>query len=78
MTAVKFMCPTCGATHERGPLDGVNVFRCLQCGYQGHGFHSDPVIDREILKDHEAGNAISRGLGLPETPLGVDPLSGPG
>ncbi len=71
---IQFECPVCHARHDRGFLDGVSLFRCLGCGYQGHGFHPDPEIDRAVFVDHEAGNAISRSLGLPETPLGVDPL----
>lgn len=31
----KFVCPKCGATHHRGFLDGVQLYRCLKCGYQG-------------------------------------------
>lgn len=27
----KYHCP-CGATHERGPVNGVDVYRCLKCG----------------------------------------------
>ncbi len=27
----KFHCP-CGATHNRGAINGVNVYRCLKCG----------------------------------------------
>lgn len=72
---ITFKCPTCDAEHTRGFLDGVSLFRCLRCGYQGHGFHSDPEIDRQVLADHKAANAINRLLGVPETPLGVDPLS---
>jgi Zn ribbon nucleic-acid-binding protein len=72
---IVFKCPTCEAAHTRGFINGVSLFRCLRCGYQGHGFHSAPDIDRLVLADHEGGNAISRSLGIPETPLGVDPLS---
>jgi Zn ribbon nucleic-acid-binding protein len=75
VTAISFKCPTCNAEHTRGFIDGVSLFRCLRCGYQGHGFHSDPEIDRQVFADHEAANAISRALGISETPLGVDPLS---
>ena len=71
---IMFKCPTCDAEHTRGFLDGVSLFRCLKCGYQGHGFHSDPKIDRQVFADHEAANTISRSLGIAETPLGVDPL----
>jgi Zn ribbon nucleic-acid-binding protein len=72
---IKFKCPTCDAEHTRGFFDGISVFRCLRCGYQGHGFHRDLVTDRAMFADHEAANAVCRLLGIPETPLGVDPLS---
>lgn len=26
-----FLCP-CGASHDRGPVNGVDVYRCLRCG----------------------------------------------
>lgn len=72
---IQFICPSCGSQHDRGFLDGVCVFRCLRCGYQGHGFHPDPEVDRDVFSDHQAANKISRELGISETPLGVDPLS---
>ena len=72
-TGIHFHCPVCDAEHWRGFVDGVSLFRCLRCGYAGHGFHGDPTIDREIYADHCAANAINRSLGLSETPLGVDP-----
>lgn len=72
---IRFKCPVCDAEHDRGFVDGVSVFRCLGCGYTGHGFHPDPSIDRECLAEHVANNALHRKLGIPEVPLGVDPLS---
>lgn len=75
-TAIQFECPTCGASHDRGFVDGVSLFRCLRCGYQGHGFHPDPETDRAVYAEHCAANAMNRSLGLPEVPLGVDPLNG--
>lgn len=72
---IHFVCPTCSAEHWRGFVDGVSVFRCLHCGYQGHGFHPDPEIDREVYADHLAGNEYLRSVGLPEVPMGADPLS---
>lgn len=72
---IEFECPACGARHQRGFVDGVNTFRCLGCGYQGHGFSADRAIDRDVLMEHEAANAMNRSLGVPEVPLGVDPLS---
>lgn len=71
--SIKFHCPTCAAAHDRGFVNGVSVFRCLRCGYQGHGFHSDPAIDREVYAQHVASNATNRALGLDEVPFGVDP-----
>lgn len=73
---IKFECPTCGAVHDRGFLDGRSLFRCMKCGYQGHGLHSDPDIDRAMMLDHEEANAFHRARGIPEVPLGVDPLDG--
>jgi Zn ribbon nucleic-acid-binding protein len=72
---IYFQCPTCEARHTRGFFNGVDMFRCMGCGYQGHGFHSDPEIDRAVYSDHVVSNANLRLLGLPETPLGIDPLS---
>lgn len=71
---IHFVCPTCKAEHFRGFLDGVCLFRCLRCGYQGHGFHPDREIDHELYAQHVEGNESLRALGLPEVPLGVDPL----
>lgn len=64
--SIKFICPCCAAEHERGYVDGATVFRCLGCGYMGHGFHSDAEIDRELFTEHAAANAWSRARGLPE------------
>jgi hypothetical protein len=72
---IRFKCPCCASGHDRGFVDGVNTFRCLGCGYIGHGFHPDPETDRSLLAEHEANNALNRKLGVPEVPLGVDPLS---
>lgn len=73
-----FECPGCGATHDRGFVNGVDVFRCLGCGYSGHGFSTDIEIDRAVYADHCEGNAWNLAHGLPEVPLGRDPLNGPG
>lgn len=45
---VHFTCPRCQAQHDRGYFNGVDVYRCLGCGYVGHGFHPDPAIDAGI------------------------------
>lgn len=78
MAEIVFECPSCGARHTRGFLNGVDVFRCLHCGYVGHGFHTDPEIDRAMLVEHNVNNAVNRRHGVREVPLGVDPLNGPG
>ena len=72
-TTILFKCPTCGAEHSRGFLDGVSLFRCLRCGYQGHGFHPDADIDRAVYKERQLGNLVNRAAGVPEVPMGVDP-----
>jgi rubredoxin len=33
--AIHFTCPQCARSHSRGYLDGVSLFRCLNCGYVG-------------------------------------------
>jgi len=75
MSDIHFVCPRCSAEHRRGFLDGVCLFRCFGCGYQGHGFHPDSEIDREVYAEHLTANESLRSLGLPEIPLGLDPLS---
>lgn len=30
-------CPKCGARHDRGPVNGVDGYRCLACGESFHG-----------------------------------------
>lgn len=78
MAEILFECPACGARHRRGFLNGVDVFRCLRCGYVGHGFHADPEIDRQAYEEHRENNAWNRAHGVREVPLGVDPMNGPG
>jgi len=74
-----FECPSCGARHTYGTtMNGADLFRCHDCGYVGHGFHTDRAIDRKVYVEHCAANEWSRAHGIPEVPLGVDPLNGPG
>jgi hypothetical protein len=68
-----FQCPTCDAKHSRGFVNGVDSFRCLHCGYVGHGFHTDAAIDAEIYTQHLQANAFNRAHGIPERPMGVQP-----
>lgn len=63
---IEFRCPNCAATHRRGYLNGTDVFRCLACGYTGHGFHPDEQIDAEIGRDIREAQRVNRSLGLPE------------
>jgi rubredoxin len=66
---IHFDCPRCGASHDRGYLNGVDIFRCLGCGYVGHGFHPDEQIDHEVGQTIREAQAINRSLGLPEGPF---------
>lgn len=65
MNRIHFECPNCHATHDRGMLDGVSLFRCLRCGYQGHGWHPDDEIDRAVVEEIRYGNRVNASLGLP-------------
>ena len=38
-----FVCPSCGASHDRGPVNGFNAYRCLGCGWSGV-LPSDPWV----------------------------------
>lgn len=31
----RFVCPRCSSVHDRGPVNGVDSYRCLHCGYTG-------------------------------------------
>jgi transcription elongation factor Elf1 len=33
--ARSFSCPQCSAQHSRGTVNGVDVYRCLKCGWSG-------------------------------------------
>lgn len=46
---VRFKCPDCGARHDRGYLNGVDIFRCLNCGYLGReGLELEPPKSEEV------------------------------
>lgn len=66
MTSIKFICPCCAAEHERGYIDGFSLFRCLRCGYSGHGFHPDTEIDRKLFESHTTANRRNSALGIAE------------
>jgi hypothetical protein len=61
---IHFACPVCGAKHNRGYVDGVSIFRCLKCGYTGHGLHPDPEIDSEVWGDIQEAEKFDREHGL--------------
>ena len=48
---IQFTCPKCSRRHDRGYLNGVDVFRCLHCGYVGFGYDADARRDALM---HEA------------------------
>lgn len=75
---IRFVCPVCEASHERGMVDGAALFRCLRCGYMGFGHHADEDMDIAIEAERRENNEVNRALGLPEVPPGYDPLNGPG
>ena len=77
---VHFTCPQCGAQHDRGFVGGnLGRFRCLRCGYSGHGLHPDVEIDEDVFVEWQQGNATNRVCGAPELPFTFpDPRSGPG
>lgn len=62
---IQFTCPRCNRSHTRGYLDGVELFRCLGCGYIGYGYHPDPEIDREVKRTIDEANAWNAAHGLP-------------
>lgn len=64
MPPIHFECPECGASHDRGFANGVDTFRCLRCGYSGHGWHADHDIDREIHLQFLEGNRLDVAAGL--------------
>ena len=66
---IHFTCPSCGAEHDRGYVDGVDTFRCLGCGYRGHGFNPDSDTDRGIGQDIREAQAWDMAHGLPAGPF---------
>ncbi len=56
----RFTCPRCNRSHDRGYVNGVDTFRCLYCGYIGHGFHPDQAIDAKVGQDIRASQARTR------------------
>jgi len=67
--AVHFVCPQCKSKHNRGYVDGVDTFRCLRCGYAGHGFHTDAETDRLVGVEIRQNQAANVSLGLPPGPF---------
>lgn len=66
--AIHFTCPRCDARHSRGYLGGVTMlFRCLGCGYVGHGLHPDEAIDQAAYDELVESVALDARLGLPST-----------
>jgi len=54
---IRFKCPSCGARHERGYVDGVSLFRCLHCGYQGTK-NADEDFDPRTEADAQIARAL--------------------
>ncbi len=66
---IHFTCPSCCAKHDRGYVNGVDVFECKGCGYGGHGFHPDREIDRAVGEEIRTNQKWNREHGLPEGPF---------
>jgi rubredoxin len=76
---IHFTCPSCDAKHDRGYVNGVDAFRCLRCGYVGHGLHPDHETDLALFAEWKSNNVYNRSCGAPEVPsVYPDPLNGPG
>jgi Zn ribbon nucleic-acid-binding protein len=45
-------------------MNGVDTFRCLKCGYNGHGFHPDANIDQSVFEEERANNDLDRKMGV--------------
>jgi Zn ribbon nucleic-acid-binding protein len=75
---IHFTCPSCGAKHDRGYVNGVDRFECTKCGYGGFGLHPDREIDLELFAEWKTNNDLHRAYGISEVPIGTDPLNGPG
>lgn len=66
--SIQFVCPRCDASHDRGFVDGVDTFRCLGCGYVGHGWHPDADIDAGMHEEFLTGQQLDAAAGLtPQT-----------
>lgn len=66
---IHFTCPRCGAHHDRGYVNGVDAFRCLRCGYVGHGLHPDPDIDAAVWRDQQLARRWEQAHGIDPGPL---------
>jgi hypothetical protein len=65
-----FTCPSCGASHTRGYHHGiVGYFRCLHCGYDGHGHHPDRDVDEAVHAEIVENRAWNVQHGLPAGPV---------
>lgn len=65
--AIHFACPRCEARHSRGYVNGVDLFRCLGCGYVGHGLHPDEDVDQAAFEEAVENVALDARLGLHST-----------
>lgn len=65
MSDNEFQCPVCERKHNRGFFGSPDNYRCLNCGYVGHGIHPDPEIDAAIGVEIRANQAWNVAHGLP-------------
>jgi hypothetical protein len=45
-----FVCPSCSAEHQRGPLNGFDVWRCLACGWSGKPWSDVETHARALIE----------------------------
>lgn len=57
MSAPSFVCGHCNASHDRGPIDGRDTYRCLNCGQTSKGPPIDGPADVQDFI-HHIGQAI--------------------
>lgn len=62
--ADEFTCPRCSASHTRGAVNGVDSYRCLNCGYVGPKVETPPApvaahLQAEVLTDAIKGDALA-------------------
>lgn len=66
-----FVCPVCNVGHDRSPINGFDVFRCLKCGQT---YRIDPDVLQEMEKARADPDDGFLDSGFLETDLGDTPV----